>query len=176
MCGNADLILQVNKKIQFMPGDDQPTNKNALGSTLVAHSESAVKALMNAAAAGLGTLFKPIAPIVEKHRTNSRESRPFAPTRIRPFLPFCKCFSSFVSCGHIDLSGRIEVQHENTETNNHVGPRRNDHRGRPSCYDYRDVRDGVVPSGKKCRSRQTAPMSTVTSQKQRAEQVNGKSA
>jgi len=55
LCGNADLILQVNKKIQFLPGDDQPTNNNALGSTLVAHSEWAVKALMNAAAAGLGT-------------------------------------------------------------------------------------------------------------------------
>jgi len=80
LCGNADLILQVNKKIQFMPGDDQPTNNNALGSTLVAYGDRGVKALMNAAAAGLGTLFKPIAPIVENHRTNSRTSRPLAPT------------------------------------------------------------------------------------------------
>jgi len=32
LCGNADLILQVNKKIQFMRGDDYPTNNNALGS------------------------------------------------------------------------------------------------------------------------------------------------
>jgi hypothetical protein len=86
LCGNADLILQVNKKIQFMRGDDYPTNNNALGSTLVAYGDRGVKALMNAAAAGLGTLFKPIAPIVENHTTNSRISRPLAPTTpcIRP--------------------------------------------------------------------------------------------
>jgi hypothetical protein len=87
LCGNADMILQVNKKIQFMPGDDQPSDNNALGSTLVAYGERAVKALMNAAAAGLGTLFKPIVPMVENHKTNSPTSRSLAPTTpcIRPF-------------------------------------------------------------------------------------------
>ena len=59
LCGNADLILQVNRKIDFVrPGGDD-TGTNALGSSLVAYGERAVQALMNAAAAGLGALFKP---------------------------------------------------------------------------------------------------------------------
>jgi len=58
LCGNADLILQVNKKIDFLRPDDEP-GTNALGSTLVAYGKRAAQALMNAAAAGLGTLFKP---------------------------------------------------------------------------------------------------------------------
>src|SRR6266404_9554460 len=58
LCCNADLILQVNKKINFLRPDDEP-GTNALGSTLVAYGERAVQALVNAAAAGLGTLFKP---------------------------------------------------------------------------------------------------------------------
>ena len=60
LCGHADLILQLNKKIQYIrPDDDRDPGNNALGSSLVAYGEKAVQALMNAAAAGLGTLFKP---------------------------------------------------------------------------------------------------------------------
>jgi hypothetical protein len=58
LCGNADLVLQVNKKIDFLRPDDEP-GTNALGSSLVAYGERGVQALRNAAAAGLGTLFKP---------------------------------------------------------------------------------------------------------------------
>jgi hypothetical protein len=58
LCGHADLILQVNKKIDFLRPIDEP-GTNALGSSLVAYGERGVQALMNAAAAGLGTLFKP---------------------------------------------------------------------------------------------------------------------
>jgi hypothetical protein len=52
------MILQVNKKIDFVRPSDEPS-RNVLGSSLVAYGERAVQALMNAAAAGLGTLFKP---------------------------------------------------------------------------------------------------------------------
>jgi DNA N-6-adenine-methyltransferase (Dam) len=59
LCSNADLILQVNKKIDFVrPGGDG-TGTNALGSSLVAYGKRGVQALLNAAAAGLGTLFIP---------------------------------------------------------------------------------------------------------------------
>jgi hypothetical protein len=58
LCSNADLILQVNKKIDFMRPSDEP-GTNALGSTLAAYGQKAVQALTNAAAAGLGTVFKP---------------------------------------------------------------------------------------------------------------------
>jgi hypothetical protein len=59
LCGNADLILQVNKKIDFIrPGGDD-IGTNALGSSLVAYGERGVQALLNAAAAGLGNLFVP---------------------------------------------------------------------------------------------------------------------
>jgi DNA N-6-adenine-methyltransferase (Dam) len=58
VCGNADLSLLVNKKVNFISPNSGPGN-NTLGSTLVAYGERAVQALMNAEAAGLGTLFKP---------------------------------------------------------------------------------------------------------------------
>jgi phage N-6-adenine-methyltransferase len=58
LCGNADVILFVNKKINFI-SPTSGTGNNTLGSTLVAYGERAVQALTNAAAAGLGTLFKP---------------------------------------------------------------------------------------------------------------------
>jgi hypothetical protein len=58
LCGKADLILFVNKKINFISPTRGPGN-NTLGSTLVAYGERAVQALKNAAAAGLGTLFAP---------------------------------------------------------------------------------------------------------------------
>ena len=59
LCGNADLILQVNRKIDFIrPGGDG-AGTNALGSSLVAYGKRGVQALLNAAAAGLGTLFVP---------------------------------------------------------------------------------------------------------------------
>jgi hypothetical protein len=59
LCGNADMILLVNKKINFISPTSGTTGNNTLGSTLVAYGERAVQALMNAANAGLGTLFKP---------------------------------------------------------------------------------------------------------------------
>ena len=59
LCGNADLILLVNKKVNFISPNSGPGN-NTLGSTLVACGERGVQALMHAAAAGLGTLFKPV--------------------------------------------------------------------------------------------------------------------
>jgi hypothetical protein len=55
LCGNADLILQVNKKIDFISDE---SSRNALGSSLVAYGERGVKALMNAHR--LGALFKPV--------------------------------------------------------------------------------------------------------------------
>jgi DNA N-6-adenine-methyltransferase (Dam) len=64
LCGNADLILHVNKKIDFLRPDNEP-GTNALGSTLVAYGERGVQALRNAAAAGLGILFKPCQPVGE---------------------------------------------------------------------------------------------------------------
>ena len=54
LCGNADLILQVNKRIDFISDE----GRNALGSSLVAYGECGVKALMNAHR--LGALFKPV--------------------------------------------------------------------------------------------------------------------
>jgi hypothetical protein len=61
LCAKADLILLVNKKINFISPTSGPGN-NTLGSTLVAYGERGVQALMHAAAAGLGTLFKPYQP------------------------------------------------------------------------------------------------------------------
>ena len=57
LCSNADLILQVNKKIDFISYE---SSKNALGTSLVAYGERGVKALMDAHAHGLGALFKPV--------------------------------------------------------------------------------------------------------------------
>jgi hypothetical protein len=60
LCANADLILQVNKKIQFLrPPDDPVYSSPALGHTLVAYGPRGVAALRNAARNGLGTLFVP---------------------------------------------------------------------------------------------------------------------
>jgi hypothetical protein len=53
LCGNADLVLFVNKKINFISPTRGPGN-NTLGSTLVAYGERGVQALLNTAAAGLG--------------------------------------------------------------------------------------------------------------------------
>ena len=62
MCANADLILQVNKKIQFLRPPDEPTYSSpALGHTLVAYGPRGVAALRNAARNGVGTLFVPLA-------------------------------------------------------------------------------------------------------------------
>jgi hypothetical protein len=62
LCGNADLILQVKQKIQFLRPPDEPTGgKNALGSSLVAYGTRGVEALKNAARNGLGTAFVPLA-------------------------------------------------------------------------------------------------------------------
>jgi hypothetical protein len=75
LCSNADLILQVNKKIQFLrPDDGGDPGNNALGSSLVAYGERAVNALMNAAAAGLGTLFKPC-PVPTSRRVENNSER-----------------------------------------------------------------------------------------------------
>jgi hypothetical protein len=90
LCGNADLILLVNKKVNFISPNSGPGN-NTLGSTLVAYGERAVQALMNAAAAGLGTLFKPYQPVLtsgeaerETHRVeNYSESKT---ENVVPFL------------------------------------------------------------------------------------------
>ena len=46
LCGNADLILQVNKKINFIRPDGESGN-NALGSTFVAYGMRGVEALMS---------------------------------------------------------------------------------------------------------------------------------
>ena len=79
LCGNADLVLQLNKKIQFLrPDDGSEPGNNALGSSLVAYGERAVKALRNATAAGLGTLFKPCQPVPESSHTDRLSSAPSA--------------------------------------------------------------------------------------------------
>jgi hypothetical protein len=57
LCGNADLILQVKERIDFI-GDE--SGKNPLGSSLVAYGDRGVKALTDAHAHGLGALFKPL--------------------------------------------------------------------------------------------------------------------
>jgi hypothetical protein len=54
LCGNADLILRVSKKIDFISDE---CRKNALKPSLVAYGERGVKALMNAHR--FGALFKP---------------------------------------------------------------------------------------------------------------------
>lgn len=59
MCVDADLILFVNKKINFI-SPTRGTGNNTLGSTLVAYGPRAVQALMNAARAGLGNPFKSV--------------------------------------------------------------------------------------------------------------------
>jgi hypothetical protein len=58
VCGDADLILFVNKKVNFI-SPTSGSDHNTLGSTLVAYGERGVNALMNAPAAGLGILFQP---------------------------------------------------------------------------------------------------------------------
>jgi hypothetical protein len=58
LCGNADLILLMNKRVNFI-SPNRGSGTNPLGTTLVAYGERGVQALRNAAAAGLGTLFKP---------------------------------------------------------------------------------------------------------------------
>jgi phage N-6-adenine-methyltransferase len=72
VCSHADLILLVNKKINFISPTTSGTGNNTLDSTLVAYGERAVQALMNAANAGLGTLFKPVptsaTPTFGRHR------------------------------------------------------------------------------------------------------------
>ena len=71
-----DLILQVNKKIDFIrPGGDG-TGTNALGSSLVAYGKRGVQALLNAAAAGLGTLFIPRQNSVLTFGEFERDTRP----------------------------------------------------------------------------------------------------
>jgi DNA N-6-adenine-methyltransferase (Dam) len=60
LCADADAILQVFKKIQFLRPPNEPNDsKNALGSSLVAYGPKGVEALVNAARNGLGTLFVP---------------------------------------------------------------------------------------------------------------------
>ena len=62
LCANADLILQVNKKIHFLRPPDEPSYSSpALGHTLVAYGPRGVAALRNAARNGLGTIFVPMA-------------------------------------------------------------------------------------------------------------------
>jgi phage N-6-adenine-methyltransferase len=74
LCGRADLVLFVNKKINFISPTCGPGN-NTLGSTLVAYGERAVQALINAAAAGLGIMFAP------QHLGPTRASLPHRETR-----------------------------------------------------------------------------------------------
>jgi DNA N-6-adenine-methyltransferase (Dam) len=60
LCANADLILQVNKKIQFLRPPDEPSYSSpAMGHTLAAYGTRGVAALRNAARNGLGALFEP---------------------------------------------------------------------------------------------------------------------
>jgi hypothetical protein len=60
LCSNADLILQVNKKVQFLRPHGEPVYSSpALGHTLVAYGPRGVAALQNAVRSGLGTLFVP---------------------------------------------------------------------------------------------------------------------
>ena len=59
VASNADLILQVNQNINFINPTNDPSNHNALGSSLVAYGPRGVEALINAASNGLGTLFVP---------------------------------------------------------------------------------------------------------------------
>src|SRR5262249_11247632 len=61
VCGSADGVLQVNKKINFLKPNNDPKNHNTLGSSLVAYGPRGVAALRNAARNGLGTLFVPYA-------------------------------------------------------------------------------------------------------------------
>jgi hypothetical protein len=86
LCSNADLILQLNKKIQFLRPDteegDYPVNNNALGSSLVAYGERGVEALINAAEQGLGTLYKPVVPTSEFFDDDDEETEK---PRKRPF-------------------------------------------------------------------------------------------
>jgi len=61
LCASADLILQVNKKIQFLRPPEEPTYSSpALGHTLVAYGPRGAVALRNAARNGVGTLFVPL--------------------------------------------------------------------------------------------------------------------
>jgi hypothetical protein len=56
----ADLALQVRSKLKFISGDGRPNRSPAQGTTLLACGMDGVKALMNAQAAGLGSLWSPI--------------------------------------------------------------------------------------------------------------------
>jgi hypothetical protein len=76
LCGNADLILQVNKKIDFVRPGGNDTGTNALGSSLVAYGKRGVQALLNAAAAGLGTLFRPCQPVPTSSQLERSSSGP----------------------------------------------------------------------------------------------------
>lgn len=53
----ADAILFVGKKLKFIGADGKPGNSPAQGTTLMAAGTTAVEALNNAAANGLGALF-----------------------------------------------------------------------------------------------------------------------
>jgi hypothetical protein len=66
LCGGADLILFVNKKIQYLRPNDAKPGNNALGSTVVGYGEKAVQALKNAERAGLGTAFVPLKKVTER--------------------------------------------------------------------------------------------------------------
>jgi sugar/nucleoside kinase (ribokinase family) len=56
----ADLILFVAKKLKFIGADGKPGNSPAQGTSLMAIGHGAADALMRAARAGLGTLYKPV--------------------------------------------------------------------------------------------------------------------
>jgi len=87
VASNADMILQVNKKIHFINPEKDPTNHNALGSSLIAYGPIGIEALVNAARNGLGTLFVPYAKfqVLTTKRTtsysdsNSENVEPAAP-------------------------------------------------------------------------------------------------
>jgi hypothetical protein len=67
LCSNADLILQVNKKVRFLRPPDEPTYSSpALGHTLVAYGPRGVEALINAARNGLGALLVPYGKLAAK--------------------------------------------------------------------------------------------------------------
>jgi hypothetical protein len=90
LCGHADLILQVNKKIEFLHPSNEP-GANALGSSLAAYGERAIHALMNAATAGLGTLFKPVS--IGSDINRGLNARPTASKTILNQKPKTSCHS-----------------------------------------------------------------------------------
>lgn len=56
----ADLALQVRSKLKFVSGDGKPNNSPAQGTTLLAAGPQGIRALHNAAEAGLGSLWLPL--------------------------------------------------------------------------------------------------------------------